>query len=111
MPKGTTLAATGHTHGAWKEAGVHDGRDWNDLFSPLDNFVADKNEIIIYLATPSGSLLEFDPALREKKGALFGGRTVMDDWRLPHDWNHPDRSRSGKSAKDHAPERCDNCIS
>ncbi len=55
----------------------------------------------IYAVTPMGELRVYAP---NEKSILDQHRTIVHQWKLPHDKNHPLRKKNHKKA-------CKNCIS
>ena len=58
------LVAVFHTHGKWDKNAVKNGTDWNETFSiSSDKGVANRHALVVYLGTPKGKFLRFNPAL------------------------------------------------
>lgn len=84
LPKGSKWESMIHTHGAHtkdKYTGKYD-----DFFSNVDEKLSDKTGISLYLATPNGKLLLYEPT----EGFLVRTKEIVSPWKLPHDKNHPD---------------------
>jgi RHS repeat-associated core domain len=97
------VIALAHTHGAYKpdaNSEEYNAED-TDRISSQDEDAAESVKMPIYTVTPMGELRVYAP---NEKSILDQHRTIVHQWKLPHDKNHPLRKKNHKKA-------CKNCIS
>ena len=94
-----------HTHGAYKqskesiETGKYLIKD-TDIPSDIDeDWSKEFSRLPIYVVTPIGTLRSFDP---NEKSVLNQHKKLVNEWKLPHDKNHPLREENHK-------KECENC--
>ena len=94
-----------HTHGAYKqskesiETGKYLIKD-TDIPSDIDeDWSKEFSRLPIYVVTPIGTLRSFDP---NEKSILNQHKKLVNEWKLPHDKNHPLREENHK-------KECENC--
>ena len=93
---GCSVVAVAHTHGSYSPEHL------DEVFSGEDCYYSLTNQTVLYLVTPAGKLLRFNPFAEELEGVI-----ICDD--IVHDPASPDIAKKGFPFKKSHNEYCELC--